>query len=254
VASTAASTIAPAAPCICSAAAPASGTTIGSAGSESYMPAARDPQLSLSARASRPSPPRLGGRRHGLERGGIEYVSAPTAAARSARRLAEPFHGGLASGTTISGGHQTIRGDATLELIRGGGSAVVSSGGVDSASTVDNGGFEIVLDAGVVTNTRSTRPAPRFRRAVASTAQLVSFGGRLIVSSGGIASGVTISSGGTIEELAGAILTNIHLLSGAIVQVDSGAVVSGTIVSGGRLAGARRGVSGTEITCSTAAT
>ena len=118
--------------------------------------------------------------------------------------------GGIASGTTLSGG-----------------SEIVASGGADVGATVLSGGFQVVLSRGTSFNeTISTGGTEVISADGVNSGTTVEVGGLLIVEPGGSAIGATINSGGTAE-LIGSNTADLIPLSGAIIAIGSGAVTVG---------------------------
>ena len=126
------------------------------------------------------------------------------------------YSGGIAIGTTLSGGDQYVEGDAlaTGTIINSGGWQHVSSGGNASATTVNSSGYQNVYSGG---------------NAAATT---INNGGKQQVLTGGGTTGTTINSGGT--QLAQGKATS-SMISGGIQQILSGgSAASSTIGTDGQ--------------------
>jgi len=121
--------------------------------------------------------------------------------------------GGFASATTISGGGFEIvsGGAAAFAVVSSGGTQVLSSGGLGSA-TILSGGQQTVLAGGVALDT------------------VVNSGGFQGVSAGGIAGASLVNAGGTVQVSLGSVIGNVVV--GGLQFISSGGSATGTTVSG----------------------
>ena len=194
-----------------------------------------------------------------VETGGLEYVyssgSSVDTIVSSGGGLKVGYRdigGGSTTGTIVSsGGYEAISGlgaTTTGTTILSGGSSFVVSG-IASATTVENGGMEVVhangsavdttaesggvvliLTGGTTTGTMlaGTEYVTSDGAAFSTT---VGSGGTEIVSSGGLAVSTSVGSGGTELVSAGGSTDSLQVASGGTVS-DFG-TTSGTVMSGG---------------------
>jgi autotransporter passenger strand-loop-strand repeat protein len=147
---------------------------------------------------------------------------------------------GSGSNIVVNGGTMQMYGATTSTTVGGGGIEVVNSGTVDSAALITSGGDQIVLaTASAVSATVATSGRQDILGSASAT--LVSgLNGRIVISSGGHATGDRIFSGG-VETINSAGVTTGTFVSGiggasATEVVNSGGVASNTSVgSGGRI-------------------
>jgi autotransporter passenger strand-loop-strand repeat protein len=140
--------------------------------------------------------------------------------------------GGIASGTTDSGGADIILagGLASSTRISSGGIEVASNGGTSLSATVFAGGVEYALSGGVARGTLISGGNEQILSSGRAVGATVEDGGFLVVSSEGMVNGATIS-GATAEIQSGGLTgTNpITYAGGAALILDDSANFSGTI-------------------------
>jgi autotransporter passenger strand-loop-strand repeat protein/YD repeat-containing protein len=170
-----------------------------------------------------------------------------------------------------SGGHLTVDGTVIGAIVVAGGSAVVSSGGIldlnsngsqlNGVTIVNNGGTLIVANlahtsavtissggtldiwgaivSGATISSGANAVISSYGVLDVSAGQTVNGvtlaggGSLLVVSSGGIASGTTVSSGGTLELLSGATASNTTIKPGGALEIGAGYTQNNYIVSSG---------------------
>jgi autotransporter passenger strand-loop-strand repeat protein len=133
--------------------------------------------------------------------GGIQNVSSGGSAIDSlvlSSGVQSVFAGGTAQGATISGGSQNV-----------------FSGGIASATIVNNGGTQLVTSGGL------------------ATGAIVNSGGLQAVNSGGLISGTVVFAGGEQSVASGGVALGSVISSGGIQAVSSGGMVQATAVRQG---------------------
>jgi autotransporter passenger strand-loop-strand repeat protein len=137
--------------------------------------------------------------------------------------------------TTVTSG-KTLNVSTTVkhDVVRGGGTLNVDSGGIASATTVSSGGAMFVLSGGIARGTTLKIDALEeiFAGGVASGTVVSSRAGEL-VSSGGVASGTVILSGGEEDVQSAGSGVDAVVSSGGSAVVEAGGVATGTVVSSG---------------------
>jgi fibronectin-binding autotransporter adhesin len=130
--------------------------------------------------------------------GGLEIVSGvDNSAIISAGGLETVLAGGSASGDQIYGSLTVGGAGATVtsETVHNGGMLVVSSGALDSASTIIAGGSETVLGSA----SGDLIYGKQLVSAAAVSGETVQDGGLLVVGAGAMASNTTLNAGGTVK-------------------------------------------------------
>jgi autotransporter passenger strand-loop-strand repeat protein len=108
----------------------ASGTVIGSGGTEIVLPGGVDSGATVSS-------------------GGLQMVLGSAVGATVSIGGTQVVSAtGRASGTRLNGGFEVVYGSASGSILSSGGAEVVLSGGVDSGAKVNSGGIEIVFSGG----------------------------------------------------------------------------------------------------------
>ncbi|MFP2739467.1 autotransporter outer membrane beta-barrel domain-containing protein [Escherichia coli] len=143
--------------------------------------------------------------------------------------------GSIDTGTTInSGGHQHVSkgGSATGTTINSGGHQYVSSGGSATDTTINSRGYQHVSSGGSATSTTINSGGEQSVSSGGSaTSTTIHSGGYQFVSSGGSATGTTINSGGMLSIFGGSAV-DITQKSGGGISTDTSATLSGTNING----------------------
>ena len=147
--------------------------------------------------------------------------------------------GAIASGVTIvSGGIKVDAGaSATGTTVSSGGLARIYSGGVTVGDILSSGGKEIVSSGGVGSGTQVLGGGLEYVLASGATnAMVVSSGGKELLSSGGVANATNVSSGGAAYVYSGSLDKRAVVSSGGAEEILSGGTASDlSLLAGGRL-------------------
>jgi len=139
---------------------------------------------------------------------------------------------GTVTSTTISGGAQWVNtnGQAIATTVKDGGWQTVGLSGFASNTVVSSGGSQIVSKGSVADTQVSNGGMQTLQTSATATGTVISLGGSQVISSGALAQSATVNTSGVQHISSGGSATGTTV-SGGLQWVENGGVDSQTVVS-----------------------